>query len=511
VDRAGLAARSWEARYGQVILQDGVAAIPSALYYYQGQLDLSAQEVWFVSAILACKWTSDLPHPSLKKLAAQAGVGEQWLRELRARLEQRGYLQVLAQHDTRGSQQANRYDFAGLFARLEACILADPPAANAIQQAGPPAAADPPALAGDTGFLARYGRVLLRAGIATVPQALFTHQAALALTPQQIWFIAYILSYRWTTDVPYPSLSKMAARTGYSRRQLQNIKDRLVAQGYLRLVPRVSAAGGTDSNGYDFSALFARLIALLQPGPLAAPPPAAPLPPAPPRAPRRGRRIPPAPPAGLAVEPVSSAAPGSAQTAQGGGAAPVHSRGRAETVQGVESALPGSGLPTRSAGPVNRLAPAPLAPVLHRGPVAAAQEGRAPDAQEGRAAAAHKAEPRQAKPPQAKTDSNRAAPAGKANDDGDPLPYSPYIAGVILDHSAELGDAAHGPANVTQALRLWRQTTLGDDTFVALLHETRRRVRLYQGRQGPGTIANRMGYYFRVLADVAGLAPAGAA
>jgi hypothetical protein len=36
-------------------------------------------------------------------------------------------------------------------------------------------------------------------------------------------------------------------------------------------------------------------------------------------------------------------------------------------------------------------------------------------------------------------------------------------------------------------------------------------VRLYQGRQGPGTIANRMGYYFRVLADVAGLAPAGAA
>ncbi|HET7075860.1 MAG TPA: hypothetical protein VFM49_00285, partial [Chloroflexia bacterium] len=142
VDRAGLAARSWEARYGQVILQDGVAAIPSALYYYQGQLDLSAQEVWFVSAILACKWTSDLPHPSLKKLAAQAGVGEQWLRELRARLEQRGYLQVLAQHDARGSQQANRYDFAGLFARLEACILADPPAANAIQQAGPPAAAD---------------------------------------------------------------------------------------------------------------------------------------------------------------------------------------------------------------------------------------------------------------------------------------------------------------------------------------------------------------------------------
>jgi hypothetical protein len=88
------------------------------------------------------------------------------------------------------------------------------------------------------------------------------------------------------------------------------------------------------------------------------------------------------------------------------------------------------------------------------------------------------------------------------------LPYSPYIAGVILDHSAELGDTAHGPANVTQALRLWRQSALAEDAFVALLHETRRRVRLYQGRPGPGTIANRMGYYFRVLTDLAGLAPA---
>lgn len=495
------AARSWEARYGQVILQDGVAAIPSALYYYQGQLDLSAQEVWFVSAILACKWTSELPHPSLKKLAAQAGVGEQWLRELRARLEQRGYLQVLAQHDARGGQQANCYDFAALFARIEARILADPPAANAIQQAAPPAAdADPPSPDGDGSFLARYGRVLVRAGIATVPQALFTHQATLGLTPQQVWFIAYILSYRWSTDVPYPSLSKMAACTGYSRRQLQNIKDTLVAQGYLQLVPRVSAVGGTDSNGYDFRALFARLIDLLQSGLPATPPPApAPAPPAPPRAPRRGRRV----PGGAAAMP---GAPGRPDTAQGGEVAPLHSGGHADTAQGAASPSAQPAPRTGIATPARPVGPRPGPTMQHRGPDAGAQGGRAAAAQGGRAAVAHKAEPRQTESQQAKADSNRPARATTEDDDENLLPYSPYIAGVILDHSAELGDSAHGPANVTQALRLWRQSALADDAFVALLHETRRRVRLYQGRQGPGTIANRMGYYFRVLADVAGRA-----
>lgn len=506
---ARLAARSWEARYGQVILQDGVAAIPSALYYYQGQLDLSAQEVWFVSAILACKWTSDLPHPSLKKLAAQAGAGEQWLRELRARLEQRGYVRVLAQHDLRGGQQANCYDFAALFARIEALILADPPAPNAIQQVAPPAAdADPPGPDRDSSFLARYGRVLVRAGIATVPQALFTHQATLGLTPQQIWFIAYILSYRWSTDVPYPSLSKMAARTGYSRRQLQNIKDSLVAQGYLRLVPRVSAAGGTDSNGYDFGALFARLIALLQPGPPADPPPAPPVPPAPPRAPRRGRRV----QAGSVETPPADLAPfvppGGAHTAQEGGATPLHSGGHADTAQGAASLPAPPCLPITISVPARHAGPADGMTTLHRGRGGAAQGASAADAQGGRVAASHKAEPRQAEPQQAKADSNRPTRAKTADDNGDPLPYSPYIAGVILDHSAELGDTAHGPANVTQALRLWRQSALADDAFVALLHETRRRVRLYQGRQGPGTIANRMGYYFRVLTDLAGLAPA---
>ena len=76
---------------------------------------------------------------------------------------------------------------------------------------------------------------------------------------------------------------------------------------------------------------------------------------------------------------------------------------------------------------------------------------------------------------------------------------------MVQDHSTDLGDGPHWRANVTQALRLWQVSGLGEEAFVALLHEARRLVREYQGKQGSGTIANKMGYYFRVLADLLGV------
>jgi len=87
-------------------------------------------------------------------------------------------------------------------------------------------------------------------------------------------------------------------------------------------------------------------------------------------------------------------------------------------------------------------------------------------------------------------------------------PYSAYIAGIIKDHSTELGDSIHWPANVTQALRLWQASSLDEHTFVAQLHEARRVVRAYQGKQGTGTIAHKMAYYFTVLRDLTGQAAA---
>jgi len=40
-----------------------------------------------------------------------------------------------------------------------------------------------------------------------------------------------------------------------------------------------------------------------------------------------------------------------------------------------------------------------------------------------------------------------------------------------------------------------------------LLHEARRVVRTYQGKQGTGQIGNKMAYYFAVLADLSNAPP----
>jgi hypothetical protein len=61
----------------------------------------------------------------------------------------------------------------------------------------------------DPSFVARFGRVIARRGVAAVPRAIFTHQKALGLTPQQVWFVSYIFSFQWTTTLPYPSINKM--------------------------------------------------------------------------------------------------------------------------------------------------------------------------------------------------------------------------------------------------------------------------------------------------------------
>src|SRR5689334_14178440 len=97
-------------------------------------------------------------------------------------------------------------------------------------------------------------------------------------------------------------------------------------------------------------------------------------------------------------------------------------------------------------------------------------------------------------------DSNQVS-SGEKNGDEKP-PYSPYIAGVVLDFSRELGDVVHGVSNVTQALRLHAAAGRSEQEFVDLLYEARKRTRQYQGRQGLEMIENKMAYFFRVVRDL---------
>lgn len=258
----GRSTSSFAARFGRGILGHGIAALPTALYHFQGELDLSAQAMWFISNILSHKWDEDLPYPSLNKMARTGGVDKTQLYDYKERLCRQGYLYVYSRQDEKGKRETNAYDFAPLFGRLEELIAAGSPLPNVIRGVG-----DTPeqfsAEMADSSFVARYGRVIASYGITAVPRAVFTHGATLGLSLQQVWFITYIFSYRWDTPLPYPSIKRMSARTGYSTVQLHNIKGELVRAGYLRLVPRYTPEGGQDSNAYDFSGLLDAITAML--------------------------------------------------------------------------------------------------------------------------------------------------------------------------------------------------------------------------------------------------------
>jgi len=58
-----------------------------------------------------------------------------------------------------------------------------------------------------------------------------------------------------------------------------------------------------------------------------------------------------------------------------------------------------------------------------------------------------------------------------------PPPYSPVIAGAVLDLARSLRDDLAGPGAVTQALALWQQSGLSEAAFVAALQAAQGRSR----------------------------------
>jgi hypothetical protein len=275
-------AASFAGHYGQLILTNGIAPIPKALFLYQGALGLSPQQVWFISYVLSHKWDEELPHPRLQELARHATLGLRQIKKLKNSIMQAGLLEVTPRYGAVGEQDANSYDFGLLFDKLEKAIIADPGArgdglvedaaqggqalGEARNRGSEEGAVDASTARAtrDYSFAARYGRVVLRRGVAAVPRALFTYQAELGLAPQQLWFIGYILSFQWSTELPYPSLRKMAQNTGYSERQIHRIKDDLVRAGHLRVIERRGADGSDTTSAYDFSELLKTLNTLIR-------------------------------------------------------------------------------------------------------------------------------------------------------------------------------------------------------------------------------------------------------
>jgi hypothetical protein len=530
---------SFAARFGRVILQHGIAALPSALYHFGGKLDLYAQHVWFISYILSHKWDEDLPYPSLGVMSRASGMSKRQLQRYSDELQGMGYLLVLPRRSQERGQESNYYDFAALFERLEACITEHVKSRtnnNPISSVyDPTRAPDFPQRNGhengyergieeieraqhDPSFVARYGRVLTRYGVAAVPRALFTYSKELDMTPQQVWFVAYIFSYQWDTSLPYPSIVRMALQTGYTAAYLHRIKTGLVERGSLRLVRRTKSDGGQDSNAYDFSPLLDEIRNLLKPS-------------------KNGQA-----PTGDDTEadatagalqgasttpPVKKARRGSlaAQARRDRAGAQVRTMGRdggyaqpsdaQYTPPGdmqyplprdAQFIAPGDtqyreGSDTQLMDPNDAEYARPgdaqlLAPVKRKTPRPMTGSAQPPVTRgEHEIEADH---PEQNMKDDSSYNSVKKASENEPGEARDPA-YSPFISRVVADFSYELGDADHVLENVGQAMRLWRTSGLQAEAFVDLMYTAKRTTREGQGKHGAMGLTNKMAYFFACL------------
>src|SRR3954469_5777797 len=85
----------------------------------------------------------------------------------------------------------------------------------------------------DTSWAARYGQAVLAGGIATLPQALFAYQGALALAAQEVWFIAAVLAQPGPDGQLTLSLKALAEHAHTDLKWLRELRGRLEAKAYL--------------------------------------------------------------------------------------------------------------------------------------------------------------------------------------------------------------------------------------------------------------------------------------
>jgi len=107
-------------------------------------------------------------------------------------------------------------------------------------------------------FTRRFGKVA-NFGVAAVPILLYRLQGELGLSPEETWFISFVLSYKWDERDPYPSLVEISELSGVPRSTLQGYKNSLIKKGLLKIRQRKTKGGRSLSHAYDFTPLFRKM------------------------------------------------------------------------------------------------------------------------------------------------------------------------------------------------------------------------------------------------------------
>lgn len=351
-------------------------------------------------------------------------------------------------------------------------------------------------------FLARFGSILAKSGVASIPQALFYYQAELGLSVEATWFASVLLAYRWTSDIPFPSLNRISKRAGVSvdtlrryRRALEEVRWR--GQPVLTVLERQRSNGAQSSNGYDLTVLLKGLEELVM----------------------RDRAVwfKNAP---LAEDPTAMSASDDidAQIVDNGVDNPVHS-----------SAAPSktaSGAPGESAGGAGRRTARGVPGTTATGPEPVAAGGTPAnlrahevdtlngETEERRPLLTDDPETTaqlsSSKPVRPAANSKADASSGsRQQTNGEDMARSDWIDNVIADYTPDLhDDPANTKRNQTQARRIWAESGFSEEKFVDRLAKAKRRAaaaRVTKPSVDGSGLPNRMPYFFRVLRDITGV------
>jgi hypothetical protein len=343
-------------------------------------------------------------------------------------------------------------------------------------------------------FLERYGEILSKSGVASIPNAVFYYQAELGLSVDLVWFVCVLLSHRWTSQIPYPSLGKIGKRSGVSlatlrryRRALEELK--WEGRPLLEVVPRRRSNGGYSSNGYDLSTLLEALSSLVV----------------------RDRDIwfKRNPLAGDGHDddddvdnPVDNSTPSSDDercppSRSEGGASPETARRIPASSARTPSTVSGRSLRTK--------------PMGHEEEPWEEDPGEREPTKTTHSRQDEPGEDHEYRPANSRPSASSVQTRGVLGSDHDqPLPPpSDWIDDIISDYTRDLhDDPANSRRNQTQARRIWTESGFTEERFVDRLEKARRKARAARVKKestdGSG-LPNRMPYFYKVLRDITGV------
>jgi len=119
------AERGFAQRLSPLIAALGVTAVPNLLLRYQGRLGLTSNEMIYVQHVLMHRWDDAWPWVATQVIVDATGAAERSVRDWKASLIAKGYLQVRTRGRAGGGRGADEHNLSRLFAALEAVALED--------------------------------------------------------------------------------------------------------------------------------------------------------------------------------------------------------------------------------------------------------------------------------------------------------------------------------------------------------------------------------------------------